>query len=69
MEKHTQNAPSPKDMTDVSFEELAACQGIHPIADFDTLLGHPSRDDESADEFARMLREWRSDSNGHVQTK
>jgi len=40
-------------------EELAARQGVGPVTDFDALLGHPSAEDESADEFAVMLREWR----------
>jgi hypothetical protein len=38
-------------------EELAACQGVGPVTDFDALLGHPPAEDESADEFAAMLRE------------
>ena len=59
----------PKAVTDLSLEELAACQGIQSIADFDALRGRPSREDESADEFHKMLREWRSDSNGQARTK
>jgi hypothetical protein len=42
-----------------SFEELAAQQGVTPIDDFETLLGEPLREDESAEEFSASLREWR----------
>jgi hypothetical protein len=42
-----------------SFEELAACQGVRPLTEFDALLGHPSGEDESVEEFSAMLREWR----------
>jgi hypothetical protein len=41
------------------FDELAACQGVRPVTDFDALLGHPSIEDETVEEFAAMLREWR----------
>jgi hypothetical protein len=44
-----------------SFEELAASQGVGPVAEFDSVLGHPSAEDESAEEFSAMLREWRSE--------
>jgi hypothetical protein len=44
---------------ELSFEELAARQGVQPVTDFDALLGHPSAEDESVEEFAAMLREWR----------
>ena len=42
-----------------SFEELAAQQGVKPIEDFESLLGQPSPEDESAEEFSASLREWR----------
>jgi hypothetical protein len=42
-----------------SFEELAAQQGVTPIDDFETLLGEPLREDESAEDFSASLREWR----------
>jgi hypothetical protein len=42
-----------------SFEELALEQGVAPILDFESLVGHPSPDDESAEEFSAALREWR----------
>jgi len=43
----------------LSFEELAAQQGVQPVTDFEALLGHPSAGDESAAEFSAMLRAWR----------
>ena len=49
----TDSAASP------SFEELAAQQGVTPIDDFETLLGEPLREDESAEDFSAGLREWR----------
>jgi hypothetical protein len=42
-----------------SFEELAAQQGVSPIDDFDVLFGEPSTEDETAEEFAANLRDWR----------
>jgi len=42
-----------------SIEELAAEQGIATIEDFTALLGHPSSEDETTEEFAAMLRSWR----------
>jgi len=42
-----------------SFEELASQQGITPIEDFEALLGRPSPEDESFEEFSTMLRKWR----------
>jgi hypothetical protein len=42
-----------------SFEELANQQGVTPIDNFAALLGKPSPEDESAEEFTRMLRHWR----------
>ena len=42
-----------------SFEELAAQQGVLPVDDFEALLGKPAPEDESLEEFAAMLREWR----------
>ena len=46
-----------------SFEELAAQQGVTPIDDFETLLGEPAPEDESAEEFSAMLREWRREGS------
>jgi hypothetical protein len=42
-----------------TFEDLAASQGVFPVTEFETLLGHPSAEDESADDFSAMLRAWR----------
>jgi hypothetical protein len=47
-----------------SFEELAAQQGIAPIADFETLLGEPLPEDESVEEFSASLRDWRREGTG-----
>jgi hypothetical protein len=52
---------SAENSSGASLEELAASQGVHPIADFEALLCHSSNDDESVEEFAAMLREWRSE--------
>jgi hypothetical protein len=46
-----------------SFEELALQQGVAPVEDFEALLGRPSSDDESAEEFAARLREWRREGS------
>ncbi len=46
-----------------TIEELAALQGVSPVTDFDSFLGHPSPDDETDEEFAAMLREWRSEGS------
>jgi hypothetical protein len=51
----TEGAASP------SFEELAAQQGVTPIDDFETLLGEPLPEDESAEQFSANLREWRQE--------
>lgn len=42
-----------------SFEELAAQQGAIPVEDIEALMGRPSAEDESAEEFSAMLRVWR----------
>jgi hypothetical protein len=51
----TEGAASP------SFEQLAAQQGVAPIDDFETLLGEPSPEDESAEKFSASLRQWRQE--------
>ena len=51
----TEGAASP------SFEELAAQQGVAPIDNFETLLGRPLPEDESAEQFSASLREWRQE--------
>jgi hypothetical protein len=48
---------------DCSFEELASQQGVAPIFDFESLIGHPTRDDESAEEFSLQLRAWRCEAS------
>jgi hypothetical protein len=45
-----------------SFEELAIQQGVAPILNFESLMGHPSPEDESADEFSVQLRAWRRET-------
>jgi hypothetical protein len=47
-----------------SFEELANRQGVTPIDDFEELLGKPSLDDDSVEEFSSMLRQWRREITG-----
>jgi len=42
-----------------SFEELAEQQGVVSISDFESLIGQPSPQDESAEELSAMLRPWR----------
>jgi hypothetical protein len=44
-----------------SLSELAASQGVRPVTSFEALLGHSASGDESVEEFAAMLREWRSE--------
>jgi hypothetical protein len=61
VEKYAEPTRLPELLTDPSFEELAACQGVQPISDFDALLGQPSPDDDSADEFSKTLRQWRNE--------
>jgi hypothetical protein len=46
-----------------SLEELAASQGVYPVTEFETLLGHPSAEDESVEEFSDMLRAWRQEGS------
>jgi len=40
-----------------NIDELAIAQGVSPVTDFDSLLGHPSSEDESVEQFSAMLRE------------
>jgi len=64
--KRVQNISSPRsDQTAPrSFEELASQQGVTPIDDLEVLLGKPSPEDESAEEFSGMLRQWRREVPG-----
>jgi hypothetical protein len=56
---HLIGSPQTNRAASPSFEELAAQQGVTSIDDFETLLGEPLREDESAEEFSASLREWR----------
>lgn len=60
VEKHAEREQDA--MVEQPLEDLAASQGVQPILDFDSLLGPPSQGDESVDEFAQMLRRWRSET-------
>jgi hypothetical protein len=66
VDKRAQNISSPVSdkIAPRSLEELANQQGVIPIDDFEALLGKPSPEDESAEEFSAMLRQWRSEVNG-----
>ena len=61
MDKKSQQMPpsSSNDPTRPSFQELAVQQCVVPVEAFDILLGRPAPEDESAEEFAVRLREWR----------
>jgi hypothetical protein len=52
-----------------SFEELAASQGVCPVTEFETLLGHPSAEDESVDDFSAMLRAWRQEGSAPAASR
>jgi len=58
--------PNSEQPTPPSFEELAAQQGVAPVEEFEALLGRPSPEDESAEEFAAKLREWRREGTRGV---
>ena len=66
MDKRGQNISSPgsSQVAPPSFEELANQQGVTPIDDFEALLGKPSAEDESSEEFSGMLRQWRREAAG-----
>jgi hypothetical protein len=53
----------------LSFEELAALQGVCPVTEFETLLGHPSAEDESVDDFSDMLRAWRQEGSAPAASR
>jgi hypothetical protein len=59
VERETITSAKGKSEVAASFEELAASQGVRPVTEFDSLLGHPSPEDESVEEFSSMLRERR----------
>jgi hypothetical protein len=52
---------NPKLAAPPGFEELAAQQGVRPINDVEILIGRPSEEDESTEDFIRMLRGWRNE--------
>ena len=52
-----------------TIEEWAALQGVVPVTDFKSFLGHPSPEDETEEEFAAMLREWRSEGSKQNSTR
>lgn len=56
-------------LASVSFDELAAQQGVSPIEDFDALMGHPSTEDESTEEFSAVLRTGRREATGTSNPK
>jgi hypothetical protein len=66
VDKSVRNISSPRSGQTVprSFEELAHQQGVTPIDDLETLLGKPSPEDESAEVFSGMLRQWRREVTG-----
>jgi hypothetical protein len=66
VDKRVHNISSPRSdqIAPRSFEELASQQGVTPIDDFEALLGKPSPEDESAEEFSGMLRQWRREVTG-----
>jgi hypothetical protein len=63
VERETIASTKGKSEVTSSFEELAASQGVLPVTDFVALLGHPSSEDESVEEFSTMLREWRREGS------
>ena len=52
-----------------SFEQLAASQGVCPVTEFETLLGRPSAEDESVDDFSAMLRAWRQEGSAPAPSR
>ena len=66
VDKRAQHISSSRsDQTEpLSFEELTAQQGVAPVDEFEALVGRPSSEDESAEEFSAMLREWRREGTG-----
>ena len=58
-------SPPPSDRAaPPTFQELADQQGVAPVDHFEALLGKPSPEDESAEEFAVRLRQWRREGTG-----
>jgi hypothetical protein len=44
-----------------TIEGWAALQGVQLVTDFESFLGHPSPEDETDEEFAAMLHQWRNE--------
>ncbi len=68
MDSKTQHTPpsNSEQPAPPSFQDLAAQQGVAPVEEFEALLGRRSPEDESAEEFAAKLREWRREGTGAV---
>jgi hypothetical protein len=64
VDKKAYNIPTSISDQPPSFEDLALQQGVAPVEDIEVLFGKPSPEDESADEFAARLREWRREGDG-----
>ena len=62
MEQKSIRQPHLDDET-LSLEELANRQGVKPVLNIAELMGAPSPEDESLEEFAAMLRGWRSEGS------
>jgi hypothetical protein len=52
-----------QDQPNWDLSALAASQGVGPITNFDDLLGDFGPEDETADQFAAAVREWRRDGD------
>ena len=68
MDKKAQQIPpsSSNEHAPPSFQELAVQQGVVPVEEFEVLLGRAAPEDESAEEFAVRLREWRREGTDAV---
>jgi hypothetical protein len=66
VEKTAQNLalPPSQPLASLSFQDLAEQQGVTPVENFESLIGVPSPEDESAEEFSAMLRAWRREGTG-----
>jgi hypothetical protein len=61
MEISTANAGKLPLAEPATIEEWAALQGVLPVTDYLAFLGHAAPEDETEEEFAEMLRQWRSE--------
>ena len=71
MDKKAQQVPpsSSSEPASPSLQELAVQQGVVPVEEFDDLLGRPAPGDESVEEFAVKLREWRREGTDAVSAQ